>query len=1337
MEKHMRRTLYAFLVLAVASVTMWAQNPTSVTLRYPNGGEVFRPGSTQELRWDTAGTFRARWRFLFGTSPAGPWTPLSAPAANVPDSGATRGQTVPGSGGWRVPSVGTTSGYIRQELIADPNVFDISDAPFTIESPQTITPDSILQGEITTTIRLRASKIYGLKGYVYVNDGAQIIIEPGTIIVGDVPGENSALIINRGGKLVADGTKERPIVFTSRAAPGQRARGDWGGVLICGRARTNNPNGQASLEGGVADQQAGGKGWYGGTDDDDSSGVLRYVRIEFAGIATLPNSELNSLTMGSVGRRTVLDHIQVSYGNDDGFEWFGGTVNAKHLISYGILDDDFDCDNGFSGKVQFGLIKRFRTVADVSTSQAFEIDNDNTGSFNNPKTSVIFSNFTAIGPIEDTTWTAGSGANQYSSRYGAAGQIRRNARASIFNTVFIGWPRGFEIAQVPTMVAALGDTLNLRNNSWYGVKNATLTLAGGTPPAGLDVNWLATPAFNNVVDKANPNNAVLENPWATDNSFSAVPLSAAPYLTNARFDNASAQVNLGDAFFEQVDYRGAFAPTGTRWDDGWAEYDPINREYRAQPVVRVTSPGAAAGESYTVGDKVTITWDTSGAAGNVFRFEFGTSANGPWTTITGAASVTDAGATRGKLVDGFTIPNTITTTGYIRMSLVSDLGVFDVSDFPFEIKAPVSTEPVVRLIEPGTANRTFRVGQSVDLRWDTTNTFRQRWRFEFAKSQNGPWKTLPGLSNVIDSASRRGAFPAAIVFRPEDETTTGYVRMVMLSDTTKTDVNDAPLTIDAPDPVQVDSILEGEINGRVYLSNTKIYGLKGYVYVNDGAVLEVQKGTIVVGDTPGENSAIIINRGGKIIAEGTAQDPIIFTSRAAPGQRARGDWGGILICGKARINAPAGQQSLEGGVADQTAGGKGWYGGTDDDDSSGVLRYVRIEFAGIATQPNSELNSLTMGGVGRRTVLDHIQVSYGNDDGFEWFGGSVNAKYLISTGVLDDDYDTDAGFTGKVQFAVAQRFRTVADVSTSQMFESDNDVAASYNRPITAPTFVNVTGIGPLADTSWTPGSGNNQYSSRFGAAAQIRRNSRQSIHNSVFIGWPRGFEFAQVPTMLAAAGDSIEIRNNSWYGVKGAVLTLAGGTPPAGIDANWLAKPAYGNVVDKSSPNLAQLEAPFATGRDFNPAQKSSSPLSTGAAFEGTSSDPFFERVNFRGAFGTQRWDLPWAEYDPVNREYKAKDPTSVREEDHVIAGITGSAHPNPSSDASTVRYTLTTDDVVTIRIIDAVGGFSSNFITSEQQTAGIHEFNLITADLSSGTYFLTITGTRGTITIPVTVTR
>lgn len=1305
------RNIFSLAIAGVlCTVAALSQTPKILS---PNGGQTFRPGSTQDVTWDTTGVpFNTRWKFQFGTSAVGPWTDLAG-ATNVKDSGSTRGRTQ-----WRVPAVGTTTGYLRMSLVSDDNVFDLSDNPFTIISPQVIQVDSTLRGDINGTITLSRNKIYGLDGYVFVN--GTLIIEPGTIVVGDTVGQNSVLCVNRGGKLIADGTRNRPIIFTSRAAPGQRAAGDWGGIVLCGRARTNHPGGQAAIEGGIADATPGGKGWFGGTDDDDNSGILRYCRIEFAGIAVLPNNELNSLTMGGVGRGTTLDYIQVSYGNDDAYEWFGGTVNAKHLVAFGSLDDDFDTDNGYRGKVQFALVKRLQRVADVSTSQAFECDNDASASFNQPLSQPIFCNVTAIGPVQDTSWTPGNGPNNYNSRYGASAQIRRNSRASIFNSVFVGWPRGLEIAQTPTMNAAYTDSLAVRACNWYGFKTTWLNLAGGTPPAGMDASWIAKTAYANVGDASDPANAFITNPWPENQDFNPLPQATAPYLTTARWDVGGPLYQITDPFFEQVPYRGAFSNNvNERWDLGWTEYDPINAEYRAAVDIVVKTPGAAAGEKYTRGTSVNVTWEP--LAGQNIRIEYGNAATGPWTLV--ANNVDGATGTY-----AWTLPNTPMPSVWVRIALVSDLNQFDVSSHAFEI-ADVQG-PTVKLLSPNGGEK-FRVGQTITVRWDTTNTLSQRWRIEYGPTQTGPWKVM--LPNVKDSASTRGS--ALIVFRPEDKSTTGHIRLVLLSDETKFDLNDNPFEVTAPLPTRCDSVLRGEIAQDVHLQAEKIYCLDGYVYVMDGATLAIDPGTKILGDTVGQNSVLCINRGAKIIAEGTRQNPIVFTSSALPGQRAAGDWGGIVLCGKARTNHPGGQAAIEGGIADPTPGGKGWFGGTDDNDNSGILRYCRIEFAGIAVIPNSELNSLTMGGVGRGTTIDHIQVSYANDDAYEWFGGTVDAKYLIATGTLDDDFDADNGYSGRVQFGIVQRWRQVADQSTSQAFEIDNDASASYNTPRTSVVFSNITAIGPLQDTSWTVGNGPNQYSSRYGAGAQIRRAALAKIHNSVFMGWPRGLEIAQVATMNAALGDSVQVRNTAYYGIKGSVMNLAGGTAPAGLDATWIEKAAFGNVIDKSSPNLAQLQNPFATTPEFNPALKSGSPLATGAAFEGATADSWFDRVDFRGAVGMERWDLGWTEYDPVNKEYL---PVTVQEEGGVVMrGITGKAFPNPTSERTTVRYELNQADVITVEVRDVTGALASTFVSGVQQGEGIFEFQLVTADLVPGVYYVNIFGHKGSVTIPITVMR
>ncbi|HAE67255.1 MAG TPA: hypothetical protein DCG77_08635, partial [Sphingobacterium sp.] len=257
-----------------------------------------------------------------------------------------------------------------------------------------------ISGEITSNTTWTSDKIYVLKGFVYVSNGATLTIQPGTIIKGD-KATKGTLTITRGAKINAVGTVDKPIVFTSGLTSGARSHGDWGGVIILGKAPVNQGN-DVKIEGGLTAPT--GKDdknyiYYGGTDAADNSGTLKYVRIEFGGIPFSPDNEINGLTLGGVGSGTTLDYIQVYRSGDDAFEWFGGTVNAKHLLAIGTWDDDFDTDFGYSGNVQFAVAQRANAAADVSQSNGFESDNNGSGTDQTPKTSAVFSNVSIIGPI--------------------------------------------------------------------------------------------------------------------------------------------------------------------------------------------------------------------------------------------------------------------------------------------------------------------------------------------------------------------------------------------------------------------------------------------------------------------------------------------------------------------------------------------------------------------------------------------------------------------------------------------------------------------------------------------------------------------------------------------------------------------------------------------------------------------------------------------------------------------------------------------------------------------------------------------------------------------------
>lgn len=323
------------------------------------------------------------------------------------------------------------------------------------------TPNQTITANITANTTWTAGNIYLLQGQIYVKNNATLTIEPGTVIMGDKSVLGSGLFITKGAKLIAEGTENSPIVFTSNQAAGSRAAGDWGGIILMGKATTNITGGLANIEGiatSVDTEYGGGAS----PVNNDNSGVLKYVRVEFPGYAYQQDKEINGITFGAVGSETVVDFVQVSFCNDDSYEWFGGAVNAKHLVSYRGLDDDFDTDNGYSGKVQFGLIVRDPDIADQSpssTSEGFESDNDASGSANAPFTNAVFTNITAIGPFRGTI-----DMSAIDPKFRRGARIRRNSRLNIRNSVFMDFPTGIHIDGTASEANATGGLLIYKNN---------------------------------------------------------------------------------------------------------------------------------------------------------------------------------------------------------------------------------------------------------------------------------------------------------------------------------------------------------------------------------------------------------------------------------------------------------------------------------------------------------------------------------------------------------------------------------------------------------------------------------------------------------------------------------------------------------------------------------------------------------------------------------------------------------------------------------------------------------------------------------------------------------
>ena len=324
------------------------------------------------------------------------------------------------------------------------------------EEPINVPTTTTLTGNINTTTTLTSDKVWTLKGYVYVTDGAKLIIQPGTTIVSDVA-EKGALCIERGSQIIAEGTQSKPIVFTSGRPEGQRTPGDWGGIVILGRAKTNRSS-EPTIEGGIGRP-------YGGTNDSDNSGVLRFVRIEYAGIAALPNSEINALTLGGVGNGTILENIQTIYANDDAFEFFGGTVNGKNLYAFATADDDFDFDFGYTGTITNGVAKRDPQFVDSGDAgNGVECDNDGTGSAAQPYTHPKLFNMILVGPNVSTAL----------ANHNLGLRFRRSTQFTMKNSIVWGWMKGGLSLESNETAQFVKDGVSVFENNSVGTFNPTL-----------------------------------------------------------------------------------------------------------------------------------------------------------------------------------------------------------------------------------------------------------------------------------------------------------------------------------------------------------------------------------------------------------------------------------------------------------------------------------------------------------------------------------------------------------------------------------------------------------------------------------------------------------------------------------------------------------------------------------------------------------------------------------------------------------------------------------------------------------------------------------------------
>jgi hypothetical protein len=401
-------------------------------------------------------------------------------------------------------------------------------------------------------------------------------------------------------------------------------------------------------------------------------------------------------------------------------------------------------------------------------------------------------------------------------------------------------------------------------------------------------------------------------------------------------------------------------------------------------------------------------------------------------------------------------------------------------------------------------------------------------------------------------------------------------------------------------------VLTGTLTEDLTLTPDRQWLLRGGVFVGDDVnetVLTIEPGTTVYGETATQGM-LVVRRGSKLMAEGTRAAPIVFTSSKAPGTRSRGDWGGVIVNGRATINACA-----EGGGAVCEAygeGGTGWYGGADDADSSGVIRYVRIEFAGRLVSPDNELNGLALQGAGSGTTIEYVQIHLGKDDGIEFFGGTANFKRVLVTGAADDNLDWTDGWRGKGQFFVSVQFEDAGDNG----IEADNNAEDNAAAPRSRPVLSNLTLVGvPTSEFS--------------DLGILLREGTGAHIANAIVVGWNEACLDIDHAETFASAHDGTALTGA--LVLTNSILSCAtpflvdDGEPwePGTFFRDW----NEGNrVVD---PQLAD---------PWNPTQPDVRP-GTGSPAAGMTpvipDDPFFEAVDFIGGVDADDdWTAGWTTF-------------------------------------------------------------------------------------------------------------
>ena len=501
-------------------------------------------------------------------------------------------------------------------------------------------------------------------------------------------------------------------------------------------------------------------------------------------------------------------------------------------------------------------------------------------------------------------------------------------------------------------------------------------------------------------------------------------------------------------------------------------------------------------------------------------------------------------------------------------------------------------------------------------------------------------------------------------------------------------------------------IISDDISGDSTWTSNNTYVLDGFIFVEDGASLTIEAGTVVKAFTgSGENAtALIIKRGGKIIANGTEDEPIIFTSvnddDLTLSSDFKGLWGGLIILGNGPHNNPDNNNNIEGVPETENA----FYGGNDPDDNSGVLKFVSIRHGGSELGPDEEINGLTLGAIGAGTEIHHVEVFANDDDGVEWFGGNVNTKYMVVTDVSDDSYDIDEGFSGYGQFW----FTKQSGDGTGDNF-GEHDGGPSNNRwgtPFTTPVVSNATYVGGGASAG--------------DRSLTLREFWGGQYHNSIFAEQAKGIRVEYVPE-FDDAGElggafsqwntwgNLKIENNIFQNIgDGSFASIATVYSPEDDDKN----PIYDVPQDSIDAFVSYIESNNAIA---NVGVTASAPIPTGdvsgAMF--SSLPEWFDSTNYKGAFNPMisgHWAGGWTKTfagDTYNDEVL----TGIFDTPYSV--ITANIYPNPIVDMAQVKFDNSSNEIFEFTLYSVDGR-----VVRTVQNIYSDSFYFNTSDLNTGIY-------------------